>query len=65
MSVLKKEQSTSASSAAASASPTSGGLRVESDDPHLVSFGGDRLSTGIRIHHIPFGKNFILFICIS
>lgn len=38
-----------------------GGLRVATDDPHLVSLGGGRLSTAVTIHHLPIGK-YILFI---
>lgn len=33
-----------------------GGLRVATDDPHLVSLGGGRLSTAVTIHHLPIGK---------
>lgn len=32
-----------------------GGLRVASEDPHLVSLGGGRLSTAVTIHHLPIG----------
>lgn len=32
------------------------GLRVATDDPHLVSLGGGRLSTAVTIHHIPIGE---------
>lgn len=35
-----------------------GGLRVATDDPHLVSLGGGRLSTAVTIHHIPIGEYF-------
>jgi len=33
-----------------------GGLRVATDEPHLVSLGGGRLSTAVTIHHLPIGK---------
>lgn len=35
-----------------------GGLRVATDDPHLVSLGGGRLSTAVTIHHLPLGTYF-------
>lgn len=40
-----------------------GGLRVASEDPHLVSLGGGRLSTAVTIHHLPIGSFNIFFTC--
>ncbi|XP_037932264.1 pleckstrin homology-like domain family B member 1 [Teleopsis dalmanni] len=34
-------------------------LRVAANDPHLVSLGGGRLSTGVTIHYIPIGDTTI------
>lgn len=31
-------------------------LKLHSDAPHLVSMGGDRLSTSVTLHPIPQGK---------
>lgn len=35
---------------------SSGGLRVATDEPHLVSLGGGRLSTAVTIHNLPIGE---------
>lgn len=41
-----------------------GGLRVASEDPHLVSLGGGRLSTAVTIHHLPIGSfNIFFYFC--
>lgn len=31
-------------------------LKLQTDSPHLVSMGGDRLSTSVTLHPIPQGK---------
>ncbi|KAF7263433.1 hypothetical protein GWI33_002294, partial [Rhynchophorus ferrugineus] len=33
-------------------------LKLQTDAPHLVSMGGDRLSTSVTLHPIPPGKLF-------
>lgn len=31
-------------------------LKLQTDTPHLVNIGGDRLSTSVTLHPIPQGK---------
>ena len=35
-------------------------LRVQTEDPHLVSMGGGRLSTAVTILPLPLGKSLLV-----